>query len=38
MDIKHQIWDQVKKVANDDAVFATNTSGIPIEAIAEVFD
>lgn len=38
VDIKHQIWDQVKKVANDDAVFATNTSGIPIEAIAEVFD
>ena len=38
VDIKHQIWDQVKKVANNDAVFATNTSGIPIEAIAEVFD
>ena len=38
MEIKHQIWDQVKKVASDNAIFATNTSGIPIEAIAQVFD
>lgn len=38
VEIKHQIWDQVKKVASDNAIFATNTSGIPIEAIAQVFD
>ncbi|MCY1038853.1 3-hydroxyacyl-CoA dehydrogenase/enoyl-CoA hydratase family protein [Staphylococcus nepalensis] len=38
VEIKHQIWDRVKKVASDNAIFATNTSGIPIEAIAQVFD
>lgn len=38
LDIKHQIWQQVQKVAQDDALFATNTSGIPIASIAKVFD
>ncbi|GGI43099.1 3-hydroxyacyl-CoA dehydrogenase/enoyl-CoA hydratase family protein [Mammaliicoccus stepanovicii] len=38
LDIKHQVWKQVTKVAKDDAIFATNTSGIPIEAIAKVFE
>ncbi|HIW13051.1 MAG TPA: enoyl-CoA hydratase/isomerase family protein [Candidatus Salinicoccus stercoripullorum] len=38
LDIKHSVWKQVKKVAKDNALFATNTSGIPIEYIAKVFD
>lgn len=38
VEIKHQIWNKVKDVAKEDAVFATNTSGIPIESIANVFD
>lgn len=38
VDIKHNVWDKVKKVAKDDAIFATNTSGIPIESIADVFE
>ena len=38
LEIKHQIWDKVKSVAQSDALFATNTSGIPIEAIAQAFD
>ena len=29
---------KVKSVAQSDALFATNTSGIPIEAIAQAFD
>ncbi|KRG11202.1 3-hydroxyacyl-CoA dehydrogenase/crotonase FadB [Staphylococcus sp. NAM3COL9] len=38
VDIKHQVWDKVKGVAKEDAIFATNTSGIPIESIADVFE
>ncbi|RIP20895.1 3-hydroxyacyl-CoA dehydrogenase family protein, partial [Staphylococcus gallinarum] len=38
VDIKHQIWNKVKDVAKDEAIFATNTSGIPIESIADVFE
>lgn len=38
VDIKHQIWKKVKDVAKDEAIFATNTSGIPIESIADVFE
>lgn len=36
LEIKHGVWDKVRKAAKDNALFATNTSGIPIEAIAEV--
>lgn len=38
VEIKHNIWDQVRRVAKDDALFATNTSGIPIKAISRVFN
>ncbi|WP_323703773.1 3-hydroxyacyl-CoA dehydrogenase/enoyl-CoA hydratase family protein [Mammaliicoccus sp. Dog046] len=38
VDIKHQVWKQVTKVAKERAIFATNTSGIPIEAISKAFD
>ena len=38
LDIKHSVWKQVKAVAKDNALFATNTSGIPIEYIAKVFN
>lgn len=38
LDVKHDVWQQVVQVARDDALFATNTSGIPIEAIAKVFN
>lgn len=38
VDIKHQVWTKVKDVAKKEAIFATNTSGIPIESIANVFD
>ncbi|UEX90244.1 3-hydroxyacyl-CoA dehydrogenase/enoyl-CoA hydratase family protein [Staphylococcus ratti] len=38
LEVKHTIWKQVAKVARKDALFATNTSGIPIEAIAQVFN
>ncbi|SDK92430.1 3-hydroxyacyl-CoA dehydrogenase/crotonase FadB [Lacicoccus qingdaonensis] len=37
LDIKHSVWNKVKAVAKDDALFATNTSGIPIEYISKVF-
>ena len=37
LDIKHQVWKQVTQVAKDNAIFATNTSGIPIEAISKAF-
>lgn len=37
LEIKHDVWNKVKAVAKEDALFATNTSGIPIEYIAEVF-
>lgn len=38
LEIKHSVWNKVKSVAKDNALFATNTSGIPIEYIAKVFD
>lgn len=38
VDIKHNLWSQVAKVAKTDAILATNTSGIPIEVIAKVLD
>ena len=38
LEIKHSVWNQVKAVAKDNALFATNTSGIPIEYIAKVFN
>lgn len=38
LDIKHSVWNKVKAVAKDNALFATNTSGIPIEYIAKVFN
>ncbi|MGO1988850.1 3-hydroxyacyl-CoA dehydrogenase family protein, partial [Mammaliicoccus vitulinus] len=38
LDIKHQVWKQVTQVAKESAIFATNTSGIPIEAISKAFD
>ena len=34
--IKHDIWSKIAKVAKEDAILATNTSGIPINKIAEV--
>ena len=37
LDIKHSVWNKVKAVAKEDALFATNTSGIPIEYISKVF-
>src|SRR5699024_10134967 len=37
LEIKHSVWKKVKEVAKDNALFATNTSGIPIEYIAKVF-
>ena len=33
--IKHDIWKKVAKVAKDHAILATNTSGIPINAISK---
>src|SRR5699024_4055966 len=36
--IKHDIWTKIKQVAKEEAILATNTSGIPIEAIAKVFE
>ncbi|MBF0754510.1 3-hydroxyacyl-CoA dehydrogenase [Jeotgalicoccus nanhaiensis] len=38
LEIKHSVWKKVKEVAKDNALFATNTSGIPIEYIAKVFN
>ncbi|MGO1923653.1 MAG: 3-hydroxyacyl-CoA dehydrogenase/crotonase FadB [Jeotgalicoccus sp.] len=38
LEIKHSVWNKVKAVAKDNALFATNTSGIPIEYIAKVFN
>lgn len=37
LEIKHDVWNKVKAVAKEDALFATNTSGIPIEYISKVF-
>lgn len=36
--IKHDIWSKVAQHAKKEALFATNTSGIPIHAIAQVFN
>ncbi|MCE5024338.1 3-hydroxyacyl-CoA dehydrogenase/enoyl-CoA hydratase family protein [Staphylococcus simulans] len=36
--IKHQVWQAVTEYAKNDALFATNTSGIPINAIAQTFN
>ena len=38
LEIKHSVWKKVKEVAKNNALFATNTSGIPIEYIAKVFN
>ncbi|GAA6821460.1 3-hydroxyacyl-CoA dehydrogenase/enoyl-CoA hydratase family protein [Helicobacter pylori] len=38
VDVKHQIWQQVQQHAKEGAIFATNTSGIPIESIAQAFN
>lgn len=38
LSVKHEIWKSVAQSAPDHAYFATNTSGIPIEAIAKVFN
>ena len=37
IEIKHAVWQQVLQHAKEDALFATNTSGIPINAIAQAF-
>lgn len=37
IEIKHDLWKKVAAGAKESAIFATNTSGIPIEAIAEAF-
>lgn len=38
IEIKHAVWQQVLQHAKEDALFATNTSGIPINAIAQTFN
>lgn len=38
LEVKHSVWKKVKEVAKDNALFATNTSGIPIENIAKVLN
>ena len=38
LEIKHDVWGKVAKVAKDSAILATNTSGIPIADIAEPFE
>ncbi|MBF7025123.1 3-hydroxyacyl-CoA dehydrogenase/crotonase FadB [Staphylococcus kloosii] len=38
VDVKHKIWQQVQQHAKEGAIFATNTSGIPIESIAQAFN
>ncbi|MEK5289317.1 3-hydroxyacyl-CoA dehydrogenase/enoyl-CoA hydratase family protein [Streptococcus sp. FSL R7-0212] len=38
VDIKHDLWSKVAKIAKKDAILATNTSGIPIEVIAKALD
>lgn len=37
VEIKHEVWSTVAKVAKENAILATNTSGIPINVIAKVF-
>lgn len=36
LEIKHEVWNKVKGVAKGNALFATNTSGIPIAYIAKI--
>ncbi|MCG9797086.1 3-hydroxyacyl-CoA dehydrogenase/enoyl-CoA hydratase family protein, partial [Staphylococcus argenteus] len=38
IEIKHAVWQQVAQHAKEDALFATNTSGIPITAIAKALN
>lgn len=35
LDIKHGLWQKVSQIAKEDAILATNTSSIPIGAIAK---
>ena len=35
IEIKHAFWEEISKIVPDDAILATNTSGIPITRIAE---
>lgn len=35
MDIKHEFWQDISHIARDDAILATNTSGLSITKIAE---
>lgn len=37
IEIKHDIWGKVVQVAKEEAILATNTSGIPINVIAKAF-
>src|SRR6476620_2454086 len=37
LDIKHKVFTEVEKCRKSEAVVATNTSGIPIDSIAEPF-
>ncbi|MDN8994298.1 3-hydroxyacyl-CoA dehydrogenase NAD-binding domain-containing protein, partial [Staphylococcus aureus] len=37
IDLNHAVWQQVLHHAKEDALFATNTAGIPINAIAQTF-
>lgn len=36
--IKHDLWGKIAKIAKPTAILTTNTSGIPIKDIADVFD
>ncbi|HHS3001945.1 TPA: 3-hydroxyacyl-CoA dehydrogenase/enoyl-CoA hydratase family protein [Staphylococcus argenteus] len=38
IEIKHTVWQQVAQHAKENALFATNTSGIPITAIAKALN
>ncbi len=38
IEIKHAVWQQVLQHAKEDALFATNTSDTPINAIAQAFN
>lgn len=38
LEIKHNLWEKVAKVAKAGAILTTNTSGIPIGEIAEVLE
>jgi 3-hydroxyacyl-CoA dehydrogenase len=37
LEVKHKVFAEVERYRNPDAVIASNTSGIPIESIAEPF-